>query len=104
MYQVAKGINWLHSASVVHRDIKPSNILVNQDCTVKIGDFGLSKVVPEKKRIMMTDYVATRWYRAPEVLLGCPIYNNRVDIWGFGCVLCEIYINKPIFPGMSSLQ
>ena len=104
LFQIAKGLSWLHSANVIHRDLKPSNVLVNQDCSVKLADFGLAKVIPSKKRIIMTDYVATRWYRSPEVLLGCPIYGKPVDIWGFGCVLVEIFINKPLFPGMSSLQ
>ena len=83
----------------MHRDIKPSNILVNMDCTVKLADFGISKVIQKKDRNIMTDYVATRWYRPPEVLLGCPIYGKPVDIWAFGCVLVELYINKPLFPG-----
>jgi serine/threonine protein kinase len=65
---------------------------------------GLAKVVTGRNKHMMTDYVATRWYRSPEVLLGSPRYGKSVDIWGFGCVMAEIYINKPIFPGQSTLD
>lgn len=89
----------MHSAKVIHRDLKPSNICVNQDCSVKILDFGLSKVikVPGKRQKnfkpqIMTDYVATRWYRPPEIILGNPYYGFAADVWTFGCVLIEIYI------------
>lgn len=89
----------MHSANCIHRDIKPANLLVNQNCAVKIADFGLAKVIPKKKRMMMTDYIATRWYRPPEVLLGSPVYGKPVDIWSFACCLIESYIGRPIFPG-----
>jgi mitogen-activated protein kinase 15 len=92
MYQIARAIYFLHSGNVLHRDMKPSNILCNQDCTVKVADFGISKVIKPRERQLMTDYVATRWYRPPEVLLGSPIYGKPVDVWGFGCVLVELYI------------
>ena len=91
MYQIAKALNVMHSCDVIHRDMKPSNILINQDCSVKLADFGISKVV-KGSRMNMTDYIATRWYRPPELLLGWPIYGKPVDIWGFGCVLVELYI------------
>jgi serine/threonine protein kinase len=99
MYQIAKGLLFLHSGNVLHRDMKPSNVLVNQDCSVKVADYGISKVIKTKERMLMTDYVATRWYRPPEVLLGSPIYGKPVDIWGLGCILVELYIQKPLFPG-----
>jgi serine/threonine protein kinase len=89
----------MHTGNVIHRDLKPSNILVNQDCSLKLADFGISKVIKPKERQMMTDYVATRWYRPPEVLLGSPIYGKEVDIWGFGCVLVELYLQTPLFAG-----
>ena len=71
---------------------------------MKVADFGISKVIKPRERQLMTDYVATRWYRPPEVLLGSPIYGKPVDVWGFGCVLVELYINKPLFPGQSTLN
>ena len=80
---------------------------------MKITDFGLARVVKDisktgvdnvKSKIPMTDYVATRWYRAPEVLLGSPYYGTSIDIWSFGCCLAEVYMNKPIFPGSSTLN
>ena len=107
MWQIARGLKFLHTAKIMHRDIKPSNICINQDCTAKITDFGLSRVLKENKKkapITMTDYVATRWYRPPEILLGASNYSFSVDIWAFGCVLAEIYMNQPIFPGTSTLN
>ncbi len=89
---MAKALLFLHSGNVIHRDIKPSNVLVNMDGSVKLADFGISKVIRSKERMLMTDYVATRWYRPPEVLLGSPIYGKPVDMWGFGCCLVELYI------------
>ena len=107
MWQIARGLKFLHSANILHRDIKPSNICINQDCTIKITDFGLSRVLnigKRQKNVMMTDYVATRWYRAPEILLGSAKYSFPIDIWAFGCVLAELYLNQPIFPGTSTLN
>lgn len=113
MFQVCRGLRYLHSGGVLHRDVKPANICINQDCSVKITDFGLARVVKDisktgidnvKSKVPMTDYVATRWYRAPEVLLGSPYYGTSIDIWSFGCCLAEVYMNKPIFPGTSTLN
>ena len=109
MWQTARAIKYLHSANIVHRDIKPSNVMVNQNCSAKIGDFGLSRVFNDMKTVKkrqepMTDYIATRWYRPPEVLLGSTSYGSAVDIWGFGCTLVELYIGYPLFPGSSTLN
>ena len=100
-------LRYLHSAEIVHRDIKPSNILINQDCMAKLADFGLArhmKDVDKYSEPVLTDYVATRWYRAPEVLLGSIKYNCSIDIWGLGCIIAEIYCSKPLFPGTSTLN
>ena len=102
----------MHTLGVVHRDIKPSNILINRDCLVKVADFSLARLMnredeeghTENQTVAMTDYVAARWYRAPEVLLGSTHYNEKVDIWGLGCILAEIYLNRPLFPGSSTLN
>jgi mitogen-activated protein kinase 15 len=109
MYQVARGLLFLHTAKIMHRDIKPANLMVNQNCSAKIADFGLARIyndkkVGKKKEEPMTDYVATRWYRPPEVLLGSNTYGSPVDIWGFGCTLVELFIGHPLFPGSSTLN
>lgn len=79
---------YIHSANVIHRDIKTRNLLINADCNIKICDFGLSRpVIKQKVEGIMTDYVATRWYRAPELLLGQTSYTPAVDIWSVGCIM-----------------
>ena len=91
IYQVAKAMHYLHTAELIHRDIKPSNILVNEDCLAKICDFGLIRSVEaeelEDLPPILTDYIATRWYRAPEILLGSKKYAKAADVWSFGCLL-----------------
>jgi mitogen-activated protein kinase 15 len=107
LYQLAKGLKFLHSAEIIHRDLKPSNLLLNSDCSMKICDFGLARsLIADKfnQDIILTEEVATRWYRAPEVLLGSHSYGKSADIWSMGCILAEILIGKPIFPGTSTLN
>lgn len=98
----------MHSREMLHRDIKPSNILLNSDCQVKVCDFGLARSVVQSHDQMqnpvLTDYVATRWYRAPEILLGSTSYTKGVDMWSVGCILGELITNKPIFPGTSTMN
>lgn len=107
MYQLAKGMKYLHSAEIIHRDLKPSNILINSDCSLKICDFGLARSMaadtPDKD-VVMTEEVATRWYRAPEVLLGSQKYDKSADVWSIGCILGELLLGKPLFPGNSTLN
>jgi mitogen-activated protein kinase 15 len=107
MYQICKGMKYLHSADVIHRDLKPSNILINSDCSLKICDFGLARSMaadsPDKD-VVMTEEVATRWYRAPEVLLGSQTYDKSADVWSVGCILGELLLGKPLFPGNSTLN
>lgn len=93
IYQILRGLNFMHSACVLHRDLKPRNILVNSSCDVKICDFGLARLFVNEMRVsssQMTDYVATRWYRAPEVLLSGQVYTETMDIWSVGCILAEL--------------
>lgn len=102
----------MHELGVIHRDIKPSNILINRECLVKVADFSLARHIArddedgheDHKAMPMTDYVAARWYRAPEVLLGSTHYSERIDLWGLGCILAEMYLNRPLFPGSSTLN
>jgi mitogen-activated protein kinase 15 len=88
-------------------DIKPSNLLLNSDCHVKLCDFGLCRSVaepPNTSAPVLTDYVATRWYRAPEILLGSTQYTKGVDMWAVGCILGEVMLGKPCFPGNSTMN
>mmetsp|Transcript_11052 Transcript_11052/g.18482 ORF Transcript_11052/g.18482 Transcript_11052/m.18482 type:complete len:162 (+) Transcript_11052:267-752(+) len=106
-WQVLKALKYIHSAEVCHRDLKPSNILVNRNCLAKLCDFGLARFMKDIDTFsdpVLTDYVATRWYRPPEILLGSPKYTLSIDIWSFGCILAEMYLSKPLFPGSSTLN
>ncbi|MBA0609555.1 hypothetical protein Godav_021592, partial [Gossypium davidsonii] len=97
LYQLLRGLKYVHSANVLHRDLKPSNLLLNANCDLKIGDFGLARTTSETD--FMTEYVVTRWYRAPELLLSCSEYTAAIDIWSVGCILGEIMTREPLFPG-----
>ncbi|KAL2544221.1 Mitogen-activated protein kinase 4 [Forsythia ovata] len=97
LYQLLRGLKYVHSANVLHRDLKPSNLLLNANCDLKIGDFGLARTTSETD--FMTEYVVTRWYRAPELLLNCSEYTAAIDVWSIGCILAEILTREPLFPG-----
>ncbi|PWN36797.1 putative MAP kinase Kpp2 [Meira miltonrushii] len=102
VYQTLRGLKALHSAQVLHRDLKPSNLLLNANCDLKICDFGLARsaVQPESDGPgFMTEYVATRWYRAPEIMLTFKEYTKAIDVWSVGCILAEMLSGKPLFPG-----
>jgi mitogen-activated protein kinase 15 len=101
-WQLLCVLKYLHSAGVVHRDLKPSNILINSDASIKLCDFGLARALDaEDPPEDLTDYVATRWYRAPEILCGSGTYTTAVDLWAAGCILAELIRARPIFPGAS---
>ena len=124
IYQVLCGLKYIHSANVLHRDLKPGNLLVNADCELKICDFGLARGYSdnsEQNAGYMTEYVATRWYRAPEIMLSFQSYTKAsilppqkekrsfrmyadwcfwvVDLWSVGCILAELLGGRPFFKG-----
>ncbi|MBN3301910.1 MK12 kinase, partial [Amia calva] len=100
VYQILKGLKYIHSAGIIHRDLKPGNLAVNQDCELKILDFGLARQADSE----MTGYVVTRWYRAPEVILNWMHYTQTVDIWSVGCIMAEMISGKPLFKGNDHLD
>ncbi|PFX16005.1 Mitogen-activated protein kinase 1 [Stylophora pistillata] len=106
LYQILRGLKYIHSANVLHRDLKPSNLLLNTTCDLKICDFGLARVAdPEHDHTgFLTEYVATRWYRAPEIMLNSKGYSKAIDIWSVGCILAEMLSNRPLFPGKHYLD
>jgi len=101
--QILRGLQYLHSAGLAHRDLKPSNILVRKDCTLRIADFGLARGRCSKEEVL-TDYVVTRWYRAPELLLLPLGYFEAVDLWSVGCIHYELMVRDPLFAGKDHLD
>ncbi|CAM6033123.1 unnamed protein product [Sphagnum compactum] len=102
LYQLLRGLKYVHSANVLHRDLKPSNLLLNANCDLKIADFGLARTTSDTN--FMTEYVVTRWYRAPELLLNCSEYTEAIDVWSVGCIFMELLNRKPLFPGKDYVQ
>lgn len=117
VYQLLAGMNYINSASVLHRDLKPSNLLIDiQTCNLKICDFGLArglcgqqdaiddasdgaqKIITREAQ-EYTEYVVTRWYRAPEIMLGFHGYDQAIDMWSIGCIFGEMLLLQPVFPG-----
>ncbi|NWY62376.1 MOK kinase, partial [Chionis minor] len=101
MYQVCKSLDYIHRNGIFHRDVKPENILVKQN-TLKLGDFGSCRSIYSKQP--HTEYICTRWYRAPECLLTNGYYSYKIDIWSAGCVFYEITSFQPLFPGSNELD
>ncbi|MEE6481069.1 hypothetical protein FKM82_012748 [Ascaphus truei] len=100
VYQILRGLKYIHSAGIIHRDLKPGNLAVNEDCELKILDFGLARHTDSE----MTGYVVTRWYRAPEVILNWMHYTQTVDIWSVGCIMAEMFTGRPLFKGNDHLD
>ena len=111
MHQCFKAVAYMHSAELVHRDLKPANLLLNAECLLKVADFGLARCVTQQPvdngsftNAVMTDYIATRWYRAPEILVGSNEYGKAGDLWSLGCILAEMLGGRPIFTGTTTLN
>jgi cyclin-dependent kinase-like len=112
VYQLVKSIHVCHQNKIIHRDIKPENLLVHLDGSLKLCDFGFARVTylkstPQKllqNGESLTDYVATRWYRAPELLLSQEQYGKPVDMWAIACILAEMSDGRPLFPGENEMD
>nr|XP_033794175.1 serine/threonine-protein kinase ICK isoform X2 [Geotrypetes seraphini] len=102
MYQILQGLAFIHKHGFFHRDLKPENLLCMGPELVKIADFGLARET--RSRPPYTDYVSTRWYRAPEVLLRSTNYSSPIDTWAVGCIMAEVYTLRPLFPGSSEID
>jgi len=102
LYQILTGLKYIHSADVLHRDLKPANILVNQNCDIRICDFGMARGHIDNEDYEawnLTQYVSTRWYRAPEIMLSRNSYNKSIDVWSLGCIFAEMLGRKVLFKG-----
>eukprot|EP01029_Cantina_marsupialis_P016369 TRINITY_DN3642_c0_g1_i1.p1 TRINITY_DN3642_c0_g1~~TRINITY_DN3642_c0_g1_i1.p1 ORF type:complete len:854 (+),score=241.71 TRINITY_DN3642_c0_g1_i1:82-2643(+) len=103
MYQLVLALDCCHSQRILHRDVKPENLLVSASNTLKLCDFGCARKLPTNSMAALTEYVSTRWYRAPELIIGA-VYGPGVDIWAMGCILPELLTSMPLFPGSDAFD
>jgi cyclin-dependent kinase-like len=103
-YQMLLALDFMHSQSLIHRDVKPENLLVSAIGLLKVCDFGFARTTLNDENAIYTDYVSTRWYRSPELLVGDANYDNTVDTWAIGCIYAEMFNGMPLFPGDSDMH
>ncbi|CAF3515467.1 unnamed protein product [Rotaria sp. Silwood1] len=101
IYSLLRALKYIHSAYIIHRDLKPENIGIDRDSNVAILDFGLARIASDG---IQTGYVVTRWWRAPEVFINWERYDEKLDIWSIGCIMAELIVLQPIFPGQGYLD
>ncbi|GAB1611123.1 mitogen-activated protein kinase 10-like [Argonauta hians] len=106
LYQLLRGLKYIHSANILHRDLKPSNLLINLDLTLKIGDFGLARVIDSDytHKGFLTDQIGTCWYRSPELIISPNDYTKAIDIWSAGCIFVEMLTGRPLLPGSHDME
>ena len=100
-------MKYIHSANILHRDLKPGNLLVNANCDLKVCDFNLSRGVSDPegpKKDDLTEYVVTRWYRSPELVINPADYDFKIDVWSVGCIMAELIRRKPLFPAKNFMH
>jgi cell cycle related kinase len=112
MIMLLKGVEECHKHNIVHRDLKPSNLLISEHNIIKIADFGLARVIvgkeegcsDEEEKCPLSLEIATRWYKAPELLLGSKNYGKGIDLWAIGCIFAQMITQTPLFPGTNDLD
>ncbi|KAK0147061.1 Cyclin-dependent kinase 20 [Merluccius polli] len=104
MMMLLKGVAFLHHNNIMHRDLKPANLLISSSGHLKIADFGLARLFSSQQQRLYSHQVATRWYRAPELLYGARKYDEGVDLWAVGCVFGELLNSSPLFPGENDIE
>lgn len=101
---IAEGLNYLHSNDIIHRDLKPGNIFVDFNSVIKIGDFGSCKILSKAEKLNNTPSIGTKWYKAPEIIMGSKEYDKSIDIWSFGCLIADLFLLEPLFPGTTDFE
>ncbi|KAF7258023.1 hypothetical protein EG68_05956 [Paragonimus skrjabini miyazakii] len=104
MFMLLSGVQVMHENGIMHRDLKPANLLISTDGILKIADFGLARLFQNDNDRLYSHQVATRWYRAPELLYGARNYSKSIDLWAIGCIFGELFNNSPIFPGENDIE